>query len=399
VIGQESEWNDETTGRPRVILVVDDEPVNRELLEVILAPQGHAILHAEDGLQALELLAGQRVDLVLLDLLMPRLDGIETCRRIREHPETQHLPVVFITALQDRDARIRGKAVGADDFLSKPVDDVELLVRVKNLLKVRAYHELRERQRALLEEKLDRMRTQVMRVERLAMLGTLAAGVGHELANMATVFEGTLGVMAHAARDGLPPEQADLDSLAGVAAHLRLHIRQLGMVSPADPERAKPIDLRQVVQGTLRMLRTAGRTKRIEVNCQLPDAPVMVPVSRPRIEQVLVNLVANAADALEEVCGRAKVIKLSLATDRAAGRVHCHVEDSGCGIPQRDLPSIFKPYFTTKPPDRGTGLGLSVVKTIVEAYGGRLQVQSREGEGSLFTFDLPALTEEIRNVA
>jgi C4-dicarboxylate-specific signal transduction histidine kinase len=399
VIGAESERNDDTAARPRVILVVDDEPVNRELLEAILAPQGHTILHAEDGLQALELLAGQRVDLVLLDLLMPRLDGIQTCRRIREHPEMQHLPVVFITALQDRDARVRGKAAGADDFLSKPVDDVELLVRVKNLLKVRAYHELRERQRTRLEEKLDRMRTQVLRVERLAMLGTLAAGVGHELANMATIFEGTLAVMAHAARNGLPPEQADLDSLGGVAAHLRLHIRQLGMVSQAGPERAKPIDLRDVVQRTLRMLHTAGKTKRIEVSCLLPDVPVMVPVSRPRIEQVLVNLVANAADALEEVRGRAKVIKISLATDCAAGRVHCHVEDSGCGISQRDLPSIFKPYFTTKAPERGTGLGLSVVKTIVEAHGGRLQVQSREGEGSLFTFDLPSLTEEIRNVA
>jgi signal transduction histidine kinase len=383
---------DPSSPRRRTILVVDDEPANRELLEAILAPDGFEILMAEDGEQALAIIAARHVDLVLLDVLMPGIDGIETCRRIRNQLGKRHLPIVFATALHDRNARIRGKAAGADDFLNKPVDELELRVRVKNLLTVSAYHELRERQRAVLEEKLERMRTQVLRVDQLAMLGTLAAGVGHELGNIAAIYEATLSLVTERAAAGLPPEPLDLQSLAHVASHLRAHVRQLGRVGRPGPEFTAPADLRDIVQTTLHMLRISGKIRAIDVTTELPASPVMVSVSPTRIEQVLVNLISNAADALENTRGRAATIRVALATDRAADRVDCLVEDSGCGIPAADLDSIFKAYFTTKPPGRGTGLGLPVVKSIVESYGGKLRVSSREGQGSTFVFDLPAAT-------
>ncbi len=377
--------------RQSTILVVDDEPANRELMEAILAPDGFEILMAEDGEQALEIIATRHVDLVLLDVLMPGIDGIETCRRIRGQLGKPHLPVIFATALHDRTSRIRAKTAGADDFLNKPVDDLELRVRVQNLLTVSAYHELRERQRAVLEEKLERMRTQVLRVDRLAMLGTLAAGVGHELANIAAIYQGTLEAVTKRAVAGWPIDPADLQSLAHVAQHLHAHVNQLRSVGRPGPEYAAPVDLREVVQTTLHMLRVSGKIKYLDVQADLPPDAVMVSVSQTRIEQVLVNLISNAADALEGITDRPATLRVRLSTARAAGRVDCTVADSGCGIPAPHLASIFRAYFTTKPSDRGTGLGLSVVKSIVESYGGSVKVDSVEGQGTTFTFDLPTL--------
>lgn len=123
------------------ILVVDDDALNRKLLERILAPQGYIIRHADCGAAALEIVANEPVDIVLLDLIMPQMTGIEVCQEMRKITGCEQLPVIMVTALTDRDARLRGKAAGCDDFLTKPVDSVELLIRVRNLLYVKLYHQ------------------------------------------------------------------------------------------------------------------------------------------------------------------------------------------------------------------------------------------------------------------
>src|SRR5687768_6369621 len=113
------------------ILIVDDETMNRRLLEAILVAEGLSVVEAADGAAGLDRIAKGGIDLVLLDVMMPKMSGFEVCRKTRAELHLPHLPVVSVTALGDRDSRIRGKDVGADDFLTKPVDDVELLVRVR----------------------------------------------------------------------------------------------------------------------------------------------------------------------------------------------------------------------------------------------------------------------------
>ncbi len=369
------------------ILVVDDEPLNRELLEAILAPEGYSISHAEGGAEAIDIVSAGGVDLVLLDVLMPGLDGIQTCRTLRE--SSADVPVVFVTAQHDRNVRIRGKEAGADDFLTKPVDEIELLIRVKNLLLVKAYHDMQRRRREDLEAELERVREQMLRVDRLATLGTLAAGVGHELLNAAAIFHVALSMVNERAATRLQPQQEDLDNLARVAEHITMHGKQLLKLGQPWPHKRERVDLRAVVKETLSMLRAAGRTKYVDVITVLPEGPLHAEVVRARVEQLLANLVNNAADAIAEAHASKGRIIVRLEPGPEQGRARLSVEDNGVGIDEANLNLIFEPYFTTKPPGKGTGLGLPVVKQIVAALGGRLTVQSRLGYGTTFAVEIP----------
>lgn len=371
------------------ILVVDDDARNRRLLEAMLTPAGYEVVEADSGHVALEIVRRRPPDLVLLDVMMPGIDGIETCRRIRHELEQKLLPIVFVTALGERESRIRGKAAGADDFLIKPIDDTELLVRVKNLLDAKAYLDQRERHRELLERELERRSAMLLHAERLASLGTLAGGVGHELNNLTAVFVSTLHFTKENAARGLPPDPEDLAQLERVADHLKLQAQNLLSLGRPGPSHAERVDVRDVVRATVAMLRAVGRTKHVAVEIELPDRPVEVTVNRARIEQVLVNLILNAADAMAEARSRSPRVVVGVRPADARGRVTCWVEDNGPGIAADRLEAIFEPYVTTKPPDRGTGLGLPVVKQIVESYGGRITVKSVVGAGATFSFDLP----------
>jgi putative two-component system response regulator len=138
----------------QLILVVDDQPQNIELLEAYLAPQGYEVVSAASGEEALQKLAQNPVDLILLDVMMPGMDGFEVTRRIRKDPLHRLLPIILVTALRETEDRVKGIEAGCDDFLSKPVDKVELLARVRSLLKVKAYNDLLSNYRAELESEV-----------------------------------------------------------------------------------------------------------------------------------------------------------------------------------------------------------------------------------------------------
>ena len=156
-----------------VVLVVDDLPANLRLMEAVLAPRRHRVITASSGPAALDVLAEQEVDIVLLDILMPEMDGYEVCRRIRADQRTAFLPVVMVTASGDQE-KINALAAGADDFLTKPIDQAELVARVGSLVRIKRYHDTVARQAAELamwnRELEDRVSTQVAELERMGRL-------------------------------------------------------------------------------------------------------------------------------------------------------------------------------------------------------------------------------------
>ncbi len=245
--------------------------------------------------------------------------------------------------------------------------------------------------KASIEERLDQVRSQLMLAERRATLGTLAAGVGHELRNIAQIHTSTLDMLTdHFAERDAPPEMRGvLEDMERVGEHILTHARRLLELAKPGPEHARALDLSRVIEDIVGMLQGAGKLRGIEIVPVLPEAPVLVTVNKARIEQILVNLVLNAAQAIGDDTGK---IMIAIHLDAERKRVVVEISDTGPGIDANVLPRIFEPFFTTKPDAVGTGLGLPVAREIVESYGGTLTVASTPAIGTTFTFDLPMST-------
>lgn len=243
--------------------------------------------------------------------------------------------------------------------------------------------------KASIEEQLDDSRKMVRLLERRATLGTLAGGVGHELRNIAQFQVSAVEELAAALAAGEDLGQiarAILPELGRVGDHITEHGRRLMQLARPGPGDIAPLDLAELVRGVVAMLRGAGKLRRIQVQILFAEPTMQVTVNRTNIEQVIVNLLLNAVDAIGESSG---TILIEARATPDGARVVCAVTDTGAGIPEDQLARIFEPFYTTKPEDKGTGLGLSVARQIVESYGGVLGARSTVGVGTTFTFDLP----------
>jgi PAS domain S-box-containing protein len=239
-----------------------------------------------------------------------------------------------------------------------------------------------------IESQLEEARTQLLLAERRATLGTLAGGVGHELRNIAQIQVAAADELASALAAGddiVPLVREILPDFERVGEHIAAHGQRLMQLARPGPDHVAPLDLNDVIRDVAAMLRLAGKLGHVEVKLALGDEPLTVTVNRTRIEQILVNLVINAVDAIAPEQG---TVTVAVRPSDNAARVIVEVRDTGAGIPAGDLDKIFVAFYTTKG-ERGTGLGLPVVREIVESYAGKLVVNSEVGKGSTFRFDLP----------
>ena len=237
-----------------------------------------------------------------------------------------------------------------------------------------------------IEDKLEQTRTQLLLAERRATLGTLAGGVGHELRNIAQVQIAAVDELAAAVDSGEDVRAlavSILPDLERVGEHITAHGNRLMQLARPGPDHVSPIDLNNVVRDVAAMLKLAGKLGRVELILALPADPVIITVNRTSVEQIFVNLIINAVDAIRDAG------TVTVEVQPSGQRVVCGVRDTGTGISDQLLEKIFEPFYTTKG-DAGTGLGLAVVREIVLSYGGDVTVTSALGAGTTFTFDLPA---------
>jgi len=241
--------------------------------------------------------------------------------------------------------------------------------------------------KASIEEQLQAARNFLLLAERRATLGTLAGGVGHELRNIAQIQLAAVEDLAEALAgqvDLLETATRIRPELDRVGEHITAHGNRLLQLARPGPDRVAPLDLHEIVRDVAAMLKLAGKLVRVGLVLELWREPITLTVNRTRLEQILVNLVINAVDAMGGT-GRV-VIRTRISDD--GRRAICEVSDNGSGITADVLAKIFEPFFTTKG-ERGTGLGLPVCKEIVESYGGTLDVETEVGRGTTFRFDLP----------
>jgi signal transduction histidine kinase len=393
---------------PRV-LVADDTPEMRGLIAEILAGRCR-IVTVSDGAEAWDAARREPPDLIISDVMMPRVDGYELCRRIKGDPATAAIPFVMLTAKADLTMKIEGLNRGADDYLVKPFSPEELRARVGSLLRLRSLHNELESRNSELQATLTDLRNaqaQLVQSEKMSSLGQLVAGLAHEINNsINAVYNGiqplharakklaesvdaalcaSAGVITDADREEILAGFRKISTLADViengATRTARIVRDLRTFSHPGSEQFDRFDLNESLDMCLNLLSNQIRY-RITVRTDYGDLGLVQGPSG-QLNQVFMNILSNAQQAIE---GQGEI---AINTRREAGWITVSIRDTGCGMSEETRKRIFDPFFTTKAPGVGTGLGLSLSYGIMAKLGGTIECKSQQGVGSEFIVSFP----------
>ena len=358
------------------ILVVDDEAATRDILEGFLFREGYQVACTADGLEALAYVEKSPPDVVLLDVMMPDMDGYEVCRRLKANKLWRHIPVVMITGLAGREELIRGLDAGADEFLYKPINHPELRARVRSLL--RQKHQYDELQAALvMREDLAHMLVHDMRTPLSAILGY------SELLLL---------------QQSLMPEYADtIAKINTQARRLNSFINDMLIVAKMEADQLilnpAETDANGLVQKVMESHKIVAQSKRIMLRLEQPSEAPRITLDTNLFQRILDNLISNAlkySPPDSEITVRLEYPDPAGESGGSSPRVRLKVLDQGIGVAEADRERIFNKYAIVALKQQGAqvGLGLAFCKMVVDAHRGRIYVEPNHPEGSIFTVEI-----------
>ncbi len=368
---------DGIAARKPIIMVVDDQPQNVKIVsELLTIAMGYQVIEARSGEQALTLLAKAVPDLVLLDVLMPELDGVETCKRIKEIPALADIPIIFLSAADDKNLIVQALESGGVDYVTKPFSRAELLTRVRTHLALKS---ARDSLKTLAEDKDE-------------LLGILT----HDLKN----HLGGMQMSAQLLHDRLARQPTDakfhqlVDNILLDTAQMLAFVKEFLANSMAERTlqfSVEPVNLAQAASQTVRQYQATAERKDIQLNCEMNStAASTVAVDPTGVKQVLDNLISNAI----KFSPAGKTVTITVAPMKG-DLVECRIADEGPGFTDEDKAHMFRRYarLSARPTggEPSTGLGLSIVKKLVEAMHGRLLLETAPGKGSTFIVRLPKI--------
>jgi signal transduction histidine kinase len=387
-------------GKPARILIVDDDQKILESMKTLLQYKGYEIETTSSPKEALTYLNQDIFDLALLDVMMPEMTGFE----LLDSLDRANLGTMFMIMTGEASMEYAIEAVRkmANDYIRKPCEPDELLMRVELALKQKR---IKDEIKTVEEEKKS-LEKQLQHSQKMETIGTLAGGIAHDFNNMLCIIIGSAELaLASAAHDG--PAGEYLSKILTASTRAEEMVRRLLSFSRLAVSEKEPVDLNSLLDESLKLL-SASFQKKIEIRRQLCDTALPIMGNSTQINQVIINLCNNAAHAMETSGGILEVALDQVTLNEKQGRfaeldpgeyARLSVSDTGHGIDPGIMQRIFDPYFTTKEPGKGTGMGLAMVHGIVKNHGGGIQVKSEVERGAQFDIFLPIIAADVSEAA
>ena len=363
------------------LLVVDDVQTNVLLLKALLGKEGYGILVANNGQEALEVIRNENPDLILLDVMMPGMDGFEVAERVKSEEFRCEIPIIFLTALDDTQSIVNGFKLGVGDFISKPFRKEELMVRIKHQLSLVAA-------RRIIEEKNEELRKTI--AGRDKMYSVIAHDLRSPMASMKMLLN---TIMMSVEKDKIDPDIFDMLEMSNKTSEevfslldnlLKWTKSQLGKLTVI-PQK---LDISGLADGVVEVMNSVAEVKHIKL-IRTDHESFFVYVDIEMIKSILRNLISNAV----KFSNPDSEIKVGIKAED--GKVIVSVTDSGKGIKKEDQHKLLKDstHFTTygTNSEEGSGLGLLLCRDFARKNGGELWFESEENLGSVFSFSLPQL--------
>jgi signal transduction histidine kinase len=418
------------------ILIAEDDFVSRLLVEKAVTKIGHEVIVAENGKQAWEAFLAHEPDMVISDWMMPKMDGLELCKRIRNAGKKTYSYIILLTAKDKTTDLVEVFDAGADDYIIKPFKPEELSSRIKSGERIAIlesqHHELQENlaiKNTKLDEAIQNLKVtqaQAMQSEKMASIGQLAAGVAHEINNPIGFVGSNLEALSDYLSDyntllGHYQAMADALGKAGIdkmASTVKSHLEtihkfekdiEIAYLKEDIPDLLKdciegtsrvgkivadlknfahpgndkpmPMDINKGLESTLNVVANELKYKAIVIK-EFGKIP-LVEAWPQKMNQVFMNILINCAQAIPEKG------EIRIHTFVQGGDVKIAISDTGSGISSENLSKIFDPFFTTKAVGKGTGLGMNIAYNIVKEHKGHIEVKSEMGKGTCLTITLP----------
>ncbi|MBD2448341.1 hybrid sensor histidine kinase/response regulator [Nostoc sp. FACHB-152] len=426
----------ETAIPAATVLVVDDNPTNIQVLFDVLTEIGYRVAIAKSGEAALQRLQSYHPDIILLDVMMPGIDGFETCQRLKANSATRDIPVIFMTALSDSLDKVKGLSLGAVDYITKPIQHEEALARIQVHLQL--YHSQKALAKRTTElsqalENLKQAQVHLVQSEKMSSLGQMMAGIAHEINNPMNFISGNLAPAKEYIQDLMKflelylechpqphpkiaawMKQVDIaylkedlpklvNSLEIGSDRIRQLVLSLRNFSRLDETEFRAVDIHEGIESTLLILQ-----HRLKASPEYPAIQVirdygqlpLVECYASQLNQVLMNILSNAIDALESSWENREQTStvnptITIRTSHSQDNwVSISIADNGTGIPEAVHCQLFDPFFTTKPIGKGTGLGLSIsYEIITKKHNGKIDCYSHPGQGTEFVVQIPVQIE------